>query len=91
MDVHGGSEKRRLYLRVGIKLLVAVGFAFLLVPFVSSLPWPRQTLPAGSVLLPHLFHQSINAWAEAVPALPRFSHTTVPLAISAALLIAANR
>jgi membrane protease YdiL (CAAX protease family) len=44
---------------------------------------------AGSVLLPHLFHQSINAWAEAVPALPRFSHTTVPLAISAALLIAA--
>jgi hypothetical protein len=52
VDVDGDSEKRRLYLRAGIKLMVAVGFAFLLVPFVSSLPWPRQTLPAGSVLLP---------------------------------------
>lgn len=43
---------------------------------------------AGSVLLPHLFHQSINAWAEAVPALPRFAHSTAPAAISALLLIA---
>jgi membrane protease YdiL (CAAX protease family) len=33
----------------------------------------------GSVLLPHLLHQSINAWAESLPFLPRFAGTQVPV------------
>lgn len=44
-------EKKRLYLRASIKILVTVGFAFLLVPFLKSLPWPQETLPAGSVFI----------------------------------------
>jgi membrane protease YdiL (CAAX protease family) len=39
----------------------------------------------GSVLLPHLLHQSINAWAESLPFLPRFAGTSVPLEIGIAL------
>jgi hypothetical protein len=42
----------------------------------------------GSVLLPHLFHQSVNAWAEAIPFLPRFAGSHWPMAISAAVLLA---
>lgn len=44
---------------------------------------------AGSVLLPHLFHQSINAWAEALPVLPRFAHGELPAWIVAVGLIIA--
>ena len=43
---------------------------------------------AGSVLLPHLLHQSINSWAEVLPFLPRFTHSLVPLAIGVAIVIA---
>lgn len=37
---------------------------------------------AGSVLLPHLLHQSTNAWAEALPFLPRFAGNTAPVVAS---------
>jgi len=40
---------------------------------------------AGSVLLPHLLHQSVNGWAEALPYLPRFAGSSAPLAISATI------
>lgn len=43
-------RKRRL-LAAGIKLLLAIGFLFLLVPFLSSLPWPKAAAPEGSVFL----------------------------------------
>ena len=43
----------------------------------------------GSVLLPHLFHQSVNAWAEALPELPRFVHSTTPALVFAILLAVA--
>lgn len=36
---------RRLMLRISIKLLVLIGLAFLLVPFILSLPWPRTGIP----------------------------------------------
>jgi hypothetical protein len=42
-------ERKRLYLRASIKLLVGIGFIFLLVPFVGSLPWPEEKIPEGSV------------------------------------------
>jgi membrane protease YdiL (CAAX protease family) len=43
---------------------------------------------AGSVLLPHLLHQSVNAWAEALPYLPRFTGSNAPVAISVAIAFA---
>jgi len=42
---------------------------------------------AGSVLLPHLLHQSINSWGESLPFLPRFAHSLAPLTISVVILI----
>ncbi|MDE2271990.1 MAG: hypothetical protein KGJ94_08400, partial [Xanthomonadaceae bacterium] len=42
---------------------------------------------AGSVLLPHLLHQSINGWGEALPFLPRIAGSTAPLAISVVIVI----
>lgn len=44
--------QRLRVLRGSIKLLVAIGFIFLLVPFVLSLPWPRTALPPDATLLP---------------------------------------
>jgi uncharacterized protein len=41
---------------------------------------------AGSVLLPHLFHQSVNAWVEAIPFLPRFAESRWPLIIAVGAL-----
>jgi hypothetical protein len=43
----------------------------------------------GSVLLPHLLHQSFNAWAEAIPYLPRFAGSRWPVTMTAMVLIAA--
>lgn len=47
---HSGQRKRQL-LTVSIKLLLGIGGLFLLVPFISSLPWPKASAPAGSVFL----------------------------------------
>lgn len=38
------EDKRRL-LRGSIKLLVTIGFLFLLVPFFRSIPWPETAIP----------------------------------------------
>lgn len=43
-------ERRRL-LRGSIKLLVSIGFVFLLIPFFKSLPWPETAIPADSTFL----------------------------------------
>ncbi|HEU4664323.1 MAG TPA: CPBP family intramembrane glutamic endopeptidase [Dokdonella sp.] len=43
---------------------------------------------AGSVLLPHLLHQSINAWAEALPFLPRFAGSMAPVVASIVIAFA---
>ncbi|MDF3030216.1 MAG: hypothetical protein K0R03_774 [Moraxellaceae bacterium] len=50
------DAQRRLYLRASIKVLLAIGFIFLLVPFIGSLPWlqdepadPAAFLPESSV------------------------------------------
>lgn len=40
-----------MVLRGSIKLLLAIGFIFLLVPFCKSLPWPKAGIPEGSVYL----------------------------------------
>lgn len=48
------EETRRQKLRMlrgSIKLLLAIGFVFLLVPFFKSIPWPKDEVPEGSVLL----------------------------------------
>lgn len=41
---------------------------------------------SGSVLLPHLLHQSVNGWAESLPMLPRFSGSPVPAAVAVGAL-----
>lgn len=62
-------------------------FLLMLLPF-SVLLTRTFNATAGSVLLPHLLHQSINSWAEALPFLPRFTHSLVPLTIGVAIVIA---
>jgi hypothetical protein len=56
---------------------------------VSLLPMSvlltRTFNAAGSVLLPHLLHQSVIAWAEALPYLPRSAGSHAPVAIGAAI------
>lgn len=42
---------------------------------------------AGSVLLTHLLHQSINGWGEALPFLPRFAGSRAPLTISVIIVL----
>lgn len=44
-------QQRRLYLRAATKLLAGIGLLFLLVPFVGSIPWPREELPANATLI----------------------------------------
>lgn len=51
VDVTDKTEQRRLYLRASIKILVATGFLFLLIPFIKSIPWPHEEIPADSVFL----------------------------------------
>lgn len=51
MTATEADARRRLYLRASIKLLAGIGFLFLLVPFVGSLPWPRATLPADATVI----------------------------------------
>ena len=61
-------------------------FLLMLLPF-SVLLTRTFNATAGSVLLPHLLHQSINSWGESLPFLPRFAHSLAPLTISVAILI----
>jgi CAAX protease family protein len=42
---------------------------------------------AGSVLLPHLFHQSVNAWVEVIPSLPRFTGSRWPFVFGVIVLL----
>lgn len=51
MDAPEARARRILLLHASIKLLVAVGLLFLLVPFVGSIPWPRDELPADATLV----------------------------------------
>lgn len=44
-------EKRIRILRGSIKLLLTIGFIFLLVPFFKSIPWPETEIPEDAVLL----------------------------------------
>ncbi|MGH8494353.1 MAG: hypothetical protein ACRERR_14800 [Moraxellaceae bacterium] len=48
-------EQQRLQrirmLRGSIKLLLGIGFLFLLVPFFKSIPWPKDEVPEDSVLI----------------------------------------
>ena len=45
------SLERRRLLRGSIKLLVSIGFLFLLIPFFKSLPWPETAIPVDSTYL----------------------------------------
>lgn len=45
------TEQKRLYLRASIKLMVAIGFLFLLVPFCSSIFRDAGDAPAEGTLL----------------------------------------
>lgn len=45
------TQQKRLYLRASIKILVSIGFLFLLVPFLKGLPWPSTTIPVDSVFI----------------------------------------
>lgn len=51
MTTDATTEQRRRHLRVGVKLLLAVGLLFLLVPFVKSLPWLQETASDPAALL----------------------------------------
>jgi membrane protease YdiL (CAAX protease family) len=61
-------------------------FVLSLLPF-SVLLTRTFNATAGSVLLPHLLHQSINSWGESLPFLPRFAHSLAPVTISVTILI----
>jgi hypothetical protein len=52
-ELSEASQQRRLFLRASIKILVTIGFLFLLVPFFKSLPWPTDEIPADSIFLNH--------------------------------------
>ncbi len=43
--------QRIAMLRGSIKLLLGIGFLFLLVPFFKSIPWPESEVPEDSVLV----------------------------------------
>lgn len=51
MDSPEARERRLLYLRASIKLLVTIGLLFLLVPFFKSLTLPGGELPADATML----------------------------------------
>lgn len=51
MATADAREQRLRALHGSIKLLLAIGLAFLLVPFVASLPWPSDELPADATLV----------------------------------------
>lgn len=50
-ELPAAGERRRLYLRASVKLLVGVGLAFLLVPFLKSLPRPQTKIPTEATVL----------------------------------------
>lgn len=50
-DPHAARQQRLRMLRGSIKLLLGIGFVFLLVPFFKSIPWPKDEIPEGSVRL----------------------------------------
>lgn len=62
-------------------------FVLSLLPF-SVLLTRTFNAAAGSVLLPHLLHQSINSWGEALPFLPRFAGSLAPLTIGVLIVLA---
>lgn len=45
------DTERRLMLRASIKLLVVIGLAFFLVPFILSLPWPTTAIPPDATIV----------------------------------------
>lgn len=51
MDATEARAARIRTLRGSIKLLLAIGLGFLLVPFVGSLPWPDTDLPDDATLV----------------------------------------
>lgn len=51
MDATEARRRRIRLLHNSIRLLLTVGLIFLLVPFVGSLPWPRDELPADATLV----------------------------------------
>lgn len=51
MDAAESRARRIRLLHASIRALLAIGLLFLLVPFVGSLPWPRDELPADATLV----------------------------------------
>jgi membrane protease YdiL (CAAX protease family) len=43
----------------------------------------------GSLLMAHLFHQTVNSWAEVIPFYPRATGTLLPFLITVTLLVVA--
>jgi uncharacterized protein len=43
----------------------------------------------GSLLLAHLFHQTVNGWAETIPFYPRATGTLTPFVVTVSLLVLA--
>jgi hypothetical protein len=41
----------------------------------------------GSLLLAHLFHQSINGWIEAIPVYPAVTQSLAPIGLAIGLLV----
>lgn len=50
-NIDPGNAERRKVLTGSIKLLVSIGFVFLLVPFFKSIPWPEEATPENSTLI----------------------------------------
>ena len=50
-NIDAGNAERRKVLTGSIKLLVSIGFVFLLVPFFKSIPWPEEATPENSTLI----------------------------------------
>lgn len=63
-------------------------FALLLLGI--SLPFTAVWNATGSVLMPHLLHQSFNAAVEALPIYPAVTHSLAPVAISASIFLIAS-
>lgn len=51
MDPTDARDQRIRTLRGSIKLLLAIGLGFLLVPFMGSLPWPDDELPDDATVV----------------------------------------
>jgi hypothetical protein len=51
MDATESRARRIRLLHAVVRGLVTVGLLFLLIPFVGSIPWPRDELPADATLV----------------------------------------